>query len=84
MLKKLLSWKNLQNLRNKEIINFLIGDILELGCGEGFISDFLQKQDKNNNYAGVDFRDDTITRLTFQYPKYHFIKHDLDEVLDLS
>lgn len=84
MLKKLLSWKNLQNIRNQEIINFLSGDILELGCWEGFIPEFLKNKYKNNNYLGVDFRLDTINKLTDEFPKYHFIQHDLDEVLDLS
>lgn len=82
MLKKLLSWKNLQNLRNNEIINFLRGDVLELGCWEGFIPEFLNKKNKNNNYYGIDYREDTIKNLTTKYPEYHFIKHDLDEVLD--
>lgn len=80
----LFSIKNLQKIRNNKIVKFFDWDILELGCGTGFIPKYLAKNHYKNNYTGIDIDKKNVEYLSNTFPKYNFLYHDLDEVLDLQ
>lgn len=83
-MKNILSWKNLEAIRNNKIINFIKWNTLELWCGKGFIADYLEKMGMKNNYTGLDCDKNLVQLLSKKFPIYNFFYHDLDETVKIE
>ena len=63
--------------RRIEIIKpYLKGDILDIGCGSGDITKFLNKQ---QHYYGVELNEVLIEELKIKYPQYRFYCKNVDK-----
>jgi 2-polyprenyl-3-methyl-5-hydroxy-6-metoxy-1,4-benzoquinol methylase len=72
----------LQRQRYQAVKPYLIGDILDLGCGYGHLLDLLRP---DQGYAGVDADLDVIARTQERHPSRTFYRCDLDhETLSLD
>jgi SAM-dependent methyltransferase len=71
----------LQRLRFNAIRPFLIGDILDLGCGRAKITPFLKPDQR---YVGVESTPQSMRYLRGNFPEHQFFLYDLDQdVLEL-
>lgn len=63
--------------------NGLYGKIIDLGCGEGFLSRYLLKQDKVDQIYGLDNNPDCINELADiidEKNKFQFIHSDINNI----
>ena len=59
-------------------------DILEIGCGTGYFTNFCE-QKKANSYTGVDITEVSVQSLAKRFPSYHFVQADVgDENFNLG
>ena len=59
-----------QNIRFDQI------NILEIGCGNGFYTDYL-RQNGARNYTGIDITDVLFGPLRAKFPAYNFVRKDV-------
>jgi SAM-dependent methyltransferase len=65
----------LQRLRFNTIQPFLVGDILDLGCGRAKITAYLQTDQR---YVGVESTPQSMRYLRSHFPQHQFYMYDLD------
>lgn len=66
----------LQGSRYRQVLPWLRGDLLEIGCGW---SDLPSNPPSSvTSYAGCDLEQSTVDRLTNAYPEHRFVALDLD------
>lgn len=54
--------------------------LLDLGCGNGRVFEFLEKSALNIDYIGYDFSQNLLKQGRKKYPKAHFIEGDMAEL----
>lgn len=64
------------DLCNKENLNFYNLKVLDIGCGNGFYTEFFYNQ-RVKEYVGVDITDILFPELRRRFPKFNFIKKDV-------
>lgn len=57
-------------------IQFGTVNILEIGCGNGFYTNYFRKNGARN-YTGIDITDVLFTQLQAKFPGYHFLQRDV-------
>jgi 2-polyprenyl-3-methyl-5-hydroxy-6-metoxy-1,4-benzoquinol methylase len=65
----------IEKQRFKQVLPYITGDILDLGCGYGRVFKWLQP---GSNYLGIEGNDQIIKWLYDNYPDYSFLNFDLD------
>jgi len=65
----------LKRRRLEKVAPYLKGKILDLGCGDGGIIDYLSDQE----YFGVDITKNTISNLSKKFPRLKFVQADLNK-----
>jgi 2-polyprenyl-3-methyl-5-hydroxy-6-metoxy-1,4-benzoquinol methylase len=59
-------------------INFSGRNLLEIGCGTGYFTNFCKEQNVKS-YTGVDITEISVNSLSEEYPDYHFLQADIGE-----
>lgn len=66
----------LERLRMNAIRSYILGDVLDIGCGYGSVVRTFSPNP--NNYMGIDHNPTVVQWLKKQYPGYKFLSLDLD------
>ena len=57
-------------------------NVLDYGCGYGYVLGQALTENKRWNYTGIDFSEKFISKLRLNYPKSRFLVRDIAEVKD--
>ena len=68
----------LENAFRESGITIEKSDILEIGCGTGFFTNFCE-QKKANSYTGIDITEVSVQSLAKRFPLYHFVQADIGD-----
>lgn len=63
----------------KNIMESIEGDILDLGCHGGTLTNFISKLNKNNRLFGIDISKNAIDYASGRYPHIEFKTRDLND-----
>lgn len=66
----------LERLRMNAVRGYILGDVLDIGCGYGSVVRMFSP--KPENYMGIDHNPTVVQWLNKQYPGYTFLALDLD------
>lgn len=72
--------KWLASARAKRVAPFLLGNMLELGCGNATILESSKVREAITSYTGVEALESSISELRSRYPDDSFLSLDLDSI----
>lgn len=72
-------WHNKRFELVKNTLENVEGNILDLGCHGGTLTNFISKLNKNNRLYGIDISKNAIDYAQKKYPHIDFMTHDLND-----